>query len=247
MLLGLGEPIRELPADGIRGFAAAGGHRRAACSRRAAWSLQGPSFTPRTMQTHPASWSVTPAFERLAAPGPVRTTRNARRAARSNFLWSTFTRFDPAADVHAARTELIGSHPAFHAPILIDARMKAGYPEELFCDEATAERVDSRWRRVFPGRGGRDGRFGPARGWTKNRYSGPWHPARKRTGPGPRAGTGARMSRCHGSGRIRFGELGAGPSILVGRETLLPGPFGLSRVSLPPCLRPWMSHLCNLL
>ena len=79
-------------------------------------------------------------------------TDDAARAAKSamTFLWTTFTRFDPAADVHAARVELVGSHPSFHAPVLIDARRKASYPEELFCDPATAQKVSARWREYFP-------------------------------------------------------------------------------------------------
>ena len=34
--------------------------------------------------------------------------------------------------------------------LLIDARKKAGYPEELFCDPETAVQVDRRWREYFP-------------------------------------------------------------------------------------------------
>ena len=70
-----------------------------------------------------------------------------------NFLWSTFTRFDPSSDVHAARIELVHSHASFTPPILIDARVKPHYPEELFCDEDTAATVDRRWREYFPAGG----------------------------------------------------------------------------------------------
>jgi 3-polyprenyl-4-hydroxybenzoate decarboxylase len=77
---------------------------------------------------------------------------DAAKHARStmNFLWTTFTRFDPSSDVHAAKVELVGSHASFHAPILIDARRKASYPEELFCDPATAKTVSARWKEYFP-------------------------------------------------------------------------------------------------
>jgi len=79
---------------------------------------------------------------------------DAARTAKStmNFLWSTFTRFDPAADIHAARTELVHNHASHTPPIAIDARMKPGYPEELFCDEATSKLVDRRWNEYFPAR-----------------------------------------------------------------------------------------------
>ncbi|HXV74975.1 MAG TPA: UbiD family decarboxylase [Candidatus Polarisedimenticolaceae bacterium] len=80
-------------------------------------------------------------------------TDEPRRAARSavNFLWTTFTRFEPAADIHAAETRVIRNHLAFSPPILIDARLKPGFPDELFADEVTAATVTRRWPEYFPG------------------------------------------------------------------------------------------------
>ena len=74
------------------------------------------------------------------------------RAARSsmNFLWTTFTRFEPAADIHAASRELLRNHVSYRAPILIDARLKPGFPGELHCDPGTAATVTRRWREYFP-------------------------------------------------------------------------------------------------
>ena len=60
---------------------------------------------------------------------------------------------DPASDVHARETRLVHSHASFHPPIVIDARTKPNYPEELFCDEDTAKLVDRRWNEYFPGGG----------------------------------------------------------------------------------------------
>ncbi|HMS18796.1 MAG TPA: hypothetical protein PKA37_18290, partial [Planctomycetota bacterium] len=77
---------------------------------------------------------------------------DAAQASRSamNFLWTTFTRFNPGTDIHAKRIELIHAHGAFHPPLLIDARMKPHYPKELFCDPQTRELVDRRWNEYFP-------------------------------------------------------------------------------------------------
>ncbi len=82
-------------------------------------------------------------------------TDEPRRAAASpiNFLWTTFTRFEPAADVHAARVEVVRHHVSYTPPIVIDARLKPGFPAELFCDEATARRVGKRWCDYFPSGG----------------------------------------------------------------------------------------------
>jgi hypothetical protein len=76
------------------------------------------------------------------------------RAARSaiNFLWTTFTRFEPAADIHAAATRVVRHHVAYSSPVLIDARLKPGFPAELACDAVTAATVSRRWREYFPSR-----------------------------------------------------------------------------------------------
>jgi UbiD family decarboxylase len=76
------------------------------------------------------------------------------RAARStmNFLWTTFTRFEPAADIHAAGTRVVRNHLSYSGPILIDARMKPWYPKEVSCRPDVADVVSRRWREYFPNR-----------------------------------------------------------------------------------------------
>ncbi len=84
----------------------------------------------------------------------VLTDEPERAAASSmNFLWTTFTRFEPAADIHAGETRVVRNHVSYRPPVLIDARLKPGFPEELFCDQETARRVDRRWSEYFPGGG----------------------------------------------------------------------------------------------
>ena len=67
-----------------------------------------------------------------------------------NFLWTTFTRFEPAADIHAAERRIVRNHIAYSGPVVIDARMKPWYPKELFCDDQTAATVSARWKEYFP-------------------------------------------------------------------------------------------------
>ncbi|MGK0303843.1 MAG: hypothetical protein ACI89X_004743, partial [Planctomycetota bacterium] len=80
---------------------------------------------------------------------------DADQAARSsvNFLWTTFTRFEPAADIHANELKLVRSQPSYTPPIVIDSRMKPDYPDELFCDPDTASLVSKRWNEYFPAGG----------------------------------------------------------------------------------------------
>jgi 3-polyprenyl-4-hydroxybenzoate decarboxylase len=160
VLLGVGDPIRKLPMV----FTTSAGAERSGAARSADAALprgvrKVRVFSPGCLVVEgPAHADERDAARRVASE-PVFATwplivlsDDADRHVKSamNFLWSTFTRFDPAADVHAARTELVGSHASFTPPIVIDARRKAGYPEELFCDEKTAKLVDRRWKEYFP-------------------------------------------------------------------------------------------------
>jgi hypothetical protein len=79
-------------------------------------------------------------------------TDEPRRASRStiNFLWTTFTRFEPAADLHAAGRDIARNRVSLRAPILIDARLKPGFPRELSADPRTAATVTRRWTEYFP-------------------------------------------------------------------------------------------------
>ena len=64
------------------------------------------------------------------------------------FLWTIFTRFNPAADIYA-RAKLNRHHLGYELPLIIDARMKPGYPDELFPREDIVELVDRRWAEYF--------------------------------------------------------------------------------------------------
>ena len=66
-----------------------------------------------------------------------------------NFLWTTFTRFEPAADLYAARTRVVRNHLSFQPPVLIDARRRSGFPAELSCSEEVAALVSRRWGEYF--------------------------------------------------------------------------------------------------
>ncbi|MDQ3744877.1 MAG: 4-hydroxybenzoate decarboxylase, partial [Acidobacteriota bacterium] len=67
-----------------------------------------------------------------------------------DFLWATWTRFEPASDIHAAETNVRRQHITYTAPLVIDARMKPGYPEELIVRPDIADLVERRWREYFP-------------------------------------------------------------------------------------------------
>jgi 3-polyprenyl-4-hydroxybenzoate decarboxylase len=64
------------------------------------------------------------------------------------FLWATWTRFDPARDVHARGT-VENNHIGYEPPVVIDARMKPWYPKEVEPHPDTARLVDKRWNEYF--------------------------------------------------------------------------------------------------
>ena len=146
--LGLGDPIRELPRD-VRaaGAAAVGRHRRARVSAAAvSSSARGRSPTIATRRRG------SPRIRRLPGWPLIVVSDEPARATRSdmNFLWTTFTRFEPAADIHAASQRVVRHHIAYEPPIVIDARMKPWYPKEVTCRSDTAATVTSRWKEYFP-------------------------------------------------------------------------------------------------
>jgi UbiD family decarboxylase len=146
--LGLGDPVRDLPAEFRPDVAPPPGVTAVEVFCPGCLVIGGPDYA-----------SEPGAGARLAAHPAFRgwpllvLSDEPRRAARSpiNFLWTTFTRFEPAADVHAAGREVVRNHLAYTAPILIDARLKPGFPRELSCSEDVAATVTRRWREYFPG------------------------------------------------------------------------------------------------
>jgi hypothetical protein len=68
----------------------------------------------------------------------------------TDFLWSTWTRFEPAGDIYAAETNVVRHHLSYRGPIMIDARKKPSLPDELIVRDDIAKLVDSRWREYFP-------------------------------------------------------------------------------------------------
>lgn len=144
LLLGIGDPIRELPnkmPDLLpRGIGAA----EIFCP--GCLVIDGPSQAEvpdlaKRLTSHPGlkSWPL------------IVLVDDAKKAAKSsiNFLWTTFTRFEPAQDIYARERTIIRNHISYTPPIVIDARLKPNFPAELFCDEKTHATVSKRWTEYF--------------------------------------------------------------------------------------------------
>ncbi len=146
VLLGLGERKHELPRE-FRCSELPGGVNEVRVFCPGCLVIGGRSY--RDEPGAPQRLAVHPAF--AGWPLLVLSDEAARAAASSmNFLWTTFTRFEPAADLYAAHREIVRNHLSFRAPLVIDARLKPWFPEELSGDPKVAEKVSRRWREYFP-------------------------------------------------------------------------------------------------
>ncbi|MGH9255504.1 MAG: 4-hydroxybenzoate decarboxylase, partial [Vicinamibacterales bacterium] len=144
--LGLGDPVRELP----RQFIATAVPRGVADVRVFCAGCLVVAAPPYAAEPEAAARLATAvAFKDWPL---VVVTDDATRATASamNFLWTTFTRFEPAADIHAAERRIVRNHIAYRGPIAIDARLKPGFPKELTCRQDIAQRVTRRWKEYFP-------------------------------------------------------------------------------------------------
>ncbi|NEN86572.1 UbiD family decarboxylase [Paenibacillus elgii] len=144
VLVGVGEPKRELPAVYMGGELP--GISAAAVYCRGCLVVSGASYTD---DPGLASRLVEEAGDRLAQwPLVIVADETSIAGDQTAFLWTVFTRFNPAADIYA-RTQVNRHHIGYELPLVIDARMKPGYPDELFPREDIVKLVDSRWSEYF--------------------------------------------------------------------------------------------------
>lgn len=140
VMLGVGEPIRKLPSSYTEGVIEEIRNAQVYCSG--------------CLVVSGADYKSEPELaERLLARLTERGTEwplvilvdDANIASgQTSFLWTVFTRFNPADDIYA-NAEVRRHHFGYKLPIVIDARMKPGYPDELFPREDIVKLVDSRW------------------------------------------------------------------------------------------------------
>ncbi|KIL36135.1 4-hydroxybenzoate decarboxylase [Cohnella kolymensis] len=144
VLLGVGDPVRQLPGEYDGGPLPGINRVKPYC--RGCLVVEGAAYTADPELGARLA-------ERLSADNCdwplIILADNADIAdAQTPFLWTTFTRFNPAADMYAA-SEAGRHHIGYRLPIVIDARMKPGYPDELFPREDIVKLVDNRWKEYF--------------------------------------------------------------------------------------------------
>jgi UbiD family decarboxylase len=143
IMLGLGEARRELPRE-FRGSLPAG-IRFAEAFCGGCLVVKGSPFAEDPEQ------AARLATEEALAEWPLVVLHDDAALAHStpDFLWSTWTRFEPAADIYSAQTKVIRHHLSYSGPIVIDARLKTGFPKELVVRDDIRDLVDRRWQEYF--------------------------------------------------------------------------------------------------
>ena len=136
IMLGLGDPVRKLPQEFKGQLPSYVTHAEVFCA--GCLVLQGAD--DESLPSHVAN-------DPMFADWPLIVLHDDARVAKSSpdFLWATWTRFEPAADIYAANTTVQRHHLVYTAPIVIDARTKPGFPDELIVRSDIAALVDKRW------------------------------------------------------------------------------------------------------
>jgi UbiD family decarboxylase len=144
IMLGLGDPVRELPREFTGDLPRYVSRAEVFCG--GCLVVEGQPFEKEPEQAaRLASDEAFRAWPLVVLHDNASVARNVE-----DFLWATWTRFEPAADIHAADTKVIRHHLSYTAPIVIDARTKPGFPSELVVRPDIAQLVERRWREYFP-------------------------------------------------------------------------------------------------
>jgi 4-hydroxybenzoate decarboxylase subunit C len=144
VLIGTGEPKRTLPASfhgpDMKGIRDARVYCKGALVLEAEPYEQNPELAEQLLRDHKedlSGWPFVFLVDDIRAAG-----------GQTAFLWTIFTRFNPATDIHA-QTKFQHHHPHYQFPFIVDARMKPGYPDELVPDPSITKKVDKRWKEYF--------------------------------------------------------------------------------------------------
>jgi 4-hydroxy-3-polyprenylbenzoate decarboxylase len=148
-----GPPIRELGTEIPADLTLADGFKNPRLVMPGILAIDGPlavAADPKSPISNPKSDS--PDIARLTAALPSTTTfplivvvddSNFVSWSLANFLWVTFTRSNPAADIHGVGSFTEQKHWGCTGPLVIDARLKPHHAPPLIVDPQVAKRIDA--------------------------------------------------------------------------------------------------------
>lgn len=144
MLVGVGEAIRELKREFVGSLPVGAKEAKVFCG--GCLVVEGTDYEKdKTLPERMAKSNVFNEFQVVVLHDKIEFADSADK-----FLWATWTRFNPSTDIYAKDLSVKHNHISYHAPIIIDARMKPWYPKEVEPREDIVKLVDSRWLEYFP-------------------------------------------------------------------------------------------------
>lgn len=145
IIVGMGDAKRELPRN-FSGELPSGIHK-AEVFCAGCLVVEGDTFeSAKNLSERAAKWEPFADWPLIVVHDRIEYAHSTEK-----FLWATWTRFDPARDIHSARLTVKNNHIGYTAPIVIDSRMKPWYPAEVETRDDIARLVDSRWNEYFQG------------------------------------------------------------------------------------------------
>ena len=144
VLAAAGEKLRELPAEPPPDLYLPEGFQRDP-------QLVFPGVLAVTGPKYESGQAVEDFCQRISAENPLRRFPlvvigdDSRFAAASlkNFLWTTFTRSNPAADIHGVDSFTESKHWGCRGPLVIDARIKPHHAPPLIEEPEVTKKVDA--------------------------------------------------------------------------------------------------------
>jgi 4-hydroxy-3-polyprenylbenzoate decarboxylase len=148
VIAAVGEPLRELRAELPAGLRLPSGFSQPRLVIPGVVALRGPGFVPDAAGDDSAIARFCREIAAVGAdPGlPLFVIcDDSEFCARSldNFIWVTFTRSDPAHDVHGGASAVRHKHWGCTGPLVIDARSKPHHAPVLETDPGVSARVDA--------------------------------------------------------------------------------------------------------
>jgi UbiD family decarboxylase len=144
MLVGVGEPVRDLKHEFIGALPV--GIKRAKVFCGGCLVLEATEYEKdKTLPERIAKINNFNDFQVVVLHDRIEYADSTEK-----FLWATWTRFNPSTDIYSKDLTIKHNHISYHAPIVIDARMKSWYPKEVEPREDIVKLVDRRWREYFP-------------------------------------------------------------------------------------------------
>lgn len=143
-----GPPRRKLPGQVPGDFRLPDGFSEPHVCLPGILAIQGPTFSKLATEYEPSLTRLCQSFNATDAVNQfplVVLVDDSEFTARSlnNFLWVTFTRSNPAADIHGIGAFTHAKHWGCEGSLIIDARIKPHHAPPLIADKQVSQRVDA--------------------------------------------------------------------------------------------------------